>query len=249
MEHYEDLSRFEKVVLSELEANISMSYEIESFRLFPGKLTEDIPVFLREPGRGKGLEIFVDVRHPEIKKLEILGYTSFLYSLISKFCLEYLGPSLKKWSPRFFGDGSLNLGLLSKKRSELWILVRDDIREIQRGGQRQVVTQSDIQTVDVTAGYGEPEPPPQNPHPRLLHIVDVDGTTELSGYYIRVPDTAFRAYGDLLQSCESRGVVWHGDKITYVASDTVSAAFRYEIELDELVTPEANGERRAEGAL
>ena len=249
VEHYQDLSRFEKVVLSELEANISMSYEIERFHLVPGKLTEDIPVFLREPGRGKGLEIFVDVRHPEIKKLEVLGYTSFLYSLISKFCLEYLGPSLKKWSPRFFGDGSLNLGLLSKRRSELWVLIRDDIREVQRGGQRQVVTQSDIQTVDVTAGHGEPEPPTQNPHPRLLHIVDVDGTTELSGYYIRVPNTAFNAYGDLLQSCESRGVVWHGDKITYVASDTVSAAFRYEIELDELVIPEADGDRRAEGAL
>ena len=249
VEHYEDLTRFEKVVLSELEANISMSYEIERFNLIPGKLTENVPVFLQEPGRGKFLEIFVDVRHSEIKQLEKLGYTSILYSLISRFCLEYLGPSLKNWSPRFFGDGSLNLELLSKRRSELWILVRDDVREIQQGGQRQVVTRSDIQTVDVTAGHGESEPPTQNPNPRLLHIIDVSGATDLSGYYIRVPNTAFSAYGDLLQSCESRGVVWHGDKITYVASDTVSAAFRYEIELDELVIPEANGDRRAEGAL
>ena len=77
--------------------------------------------------------------------------------------------------------------------------------------------------------------------------MDATGTTNLAGYYIRVPDTAFRAYGDLLQSCESRGLVWHGDKITFIASDTVSAAFRYEIRLDELVVVAENGDKRAEG--
>ena len=248
-EIYEDLNRFEKIFLSELEMTIERSYEIEKFSLITGRLTEDIPVFLREKGAGKPLEILVDVRHPEIAKLEALGYTNILYSLIAKFCQEYLGPSLKKWSPRFFGDGSLNLGLLSRRRSELWILVRDDIGEISKGGQRQIVTRSDIQRVDVTGGEGEAEPSSQKPNPRLLHIIDTTGTTNLAGYYIRVPDTAFRAYGDLLQSCESRGLVWHGDKITFMASDTVSAAFRYEIRLDELVVVAENGDKRAEGAI
>ena len=139
-EHYQDLTRFERVFLSELELNISKSYEIQNFRLIAGKLTEDIPVFVKEHGGSQGLEIFVDVRHPEIAKLEDLGYSQLLYSLIATFCREYLGASLKKWSPRFFGDGALNLELLAKRRSELWILLKDDLGIVRKGGQKQVVT-------------------------------------------------------------------------------------------------------------
>ena len=248
-EYYQDLTRFEMIFLSELESTISRAYEVADIRLVPGKLTEDIPVFLREIRRGQPLEIFVDVRHPEITKLEVLGFTSILYSLISAFCHEYLGPSLKKWSPRFFGNGALNLELLSKRRSELWILAKDDIGEVRKGAIRQIVTRSDIQMVNVAGEREQSTPPEQKRNPRLMRIVDESGDTGLEGYYIRVPDTAFAAYGDLLQSCESRGLVWAGNKITFVASDTISAAFQYEIRLDELVAPGSNGEKRAEGAV
>lgn len=248
-EHYKDLSRFERVFLSELELNISKSYEVRNFRLLPGKLTEDIPVFVKEHGGNQPLDIFVDVRHQEIAKLEDLGYTHILYSLIATFCREYLGPSLKKWSPRFFGDGALNLELLARRRSELWILLKDDISVVRRGGQRQVVTRSDVQVVNVSGGQSQPEPQPGRPHPRILHIIDEQGATGLGGFYIRLPDTAFSAYGDLLPECDSRGVVWAGNKILYVASDAVSAAFQYEIRLDEVVAADLNGVIRAEGAI
>ena len=248
-EHYQDLNRFERVFLSELESNISRSYEIAEFQLVPGKLTEDIPVFLRERSRGQPLEIFVDVRHPEITKLEVLGYTNILYSLISAFCHEYLGQSLKKWSPRFFGDGALNLELLSKRRSELWLLVKDDISEIRKGTQRQVLTRSDVGIVRVGSDSGGSVPAAEQPRARILHIIDESGATDVTGYYIRVPDRAFGAYGDLLQACEEKGVVWAGNKVTYVASDGVSAAFQYEIRLDELVAADVNGTRRVEGAV
>lgn len=248
-EHYKDLSRFERVFLSELELNISKSYEVRNFRLLPGKLTEDIPVFVKEHSGNQPLDIFVDVRHQEIAKLEDLGYTHILYSLIATFCREYLGPSLKKWSPRFFGDGALNLELLARRRSELWILLKDDIGVVRRGGQRQVVTRSDVQVVNVSGGQSQPEPQPGRPHPRILHIIDQQGATGLGGFYIRLPDTAFTAYGDLLPECESRGVVWAGNKILYVASDAVSAAFQYEIRLDEVVAADLNGVIRAEGAI
>jgi hypothetical protein len=247
--HYTDLTRFERVFLSELELNISKSYEVKNFRLIAGKLTEDIPVFVKEHGGSQPLDIFLDVRHQEIAKLEDLGYTQLLYSLIATFCREYLGPSLKKWSPRFFGDGALNLELLAKRRSELWILLKDDIGVVRKGGQRQVVTRSDVQVVNVGSGQSQPEPPSGKPLPRILHIIDNQGATGLGGYYIRLPDTAFSAYGDLLPECESRGVVWAGNKILYVASDTVSAAFQYEIRLDEVVAAELNGVTRAEGAI
>ena len=248
-EHYRDLTRFERVFLSELELNISKSYEIKNFRLIAGKLTEDIPVFVREQDAIQPLDIFVDVRHKEVAKLEELGYTQLLYSLISTFCREYLGPSLKKWSPRFFGDGALNLELLAKRRSELWILLKDDIGVVHKGGQRQVVTRSDVQVVTVGGGQSPPAPQPGKPNPRILHIVDEHDATGLRGLYIRLPDSAFAAYGDLLPECESRGVVWAGNKITYVASDAVSAAFQYEIRLDEVVTANLNGVVRAEGAI
>lgn len=248
-ERYEELSRFERLFLSELEENISRSYEVRNFLLIAGKLTEDIPVFVKEHSGSKPLDIFVDVRHREIAKLEELGFTQVLYSLIATFCREYLGPSLKKWSPRFFGDGAINLDLLAKRRSELWILLKDDIGVVRRGGQRQVVTRSDVQVVNVGGGRSQPEPQPGKSRPRILHIVDEQGTTILGGYYLRMPDTAFGAYGDLLPGFESRGVVWAGNKIEYVVSDAVSAAFRYEIRLDEVVAVILNGVARAEGAI
>lgn len=250
VEHYEDLTRFEKVFLSELELDISKSYEVRNFRLIPGKLTEDIPVFVKEHGGSQAIDIFVDVRHQEIAKLEELGFTQILYSLIATFCREYLGPSLKKWSPRFFGDGALNLSLLARRRSELWILLKDDIGVVRKSGRRQVVTRSDVQVVNVGGGgHSEPESQVGKPHPRILHIIDEQGTTRLAGFYIRLPNTAFSAYGDLLPECESRGVVWAGNKILYVASDAVSAAFQYEIRLDEIVVANVNGALRADGAI
>ena len=48
---------------------------------------------------------------------------------------------------------------------------------------------------------------------------------------------------------DSRGVVWAGNKIEYVVSDTVSAAFQYEIRLDQVVSVNLNGQPRAEGAI
>lgn len=250
IEPYAELTRFHKFFLSELEFNVNKSYEMRSLRLLPGKLTEDIPVFVREHGKDKGIDILVDVKHPEIAKLESLGYTPLLYSLVSTFCHEYLGPSLKKWSPRFFGNGALNLDLLSKRRSELWVLVKDDVGIVRKGGQKQVVTRSDVHVVDVRPGQAAAaQPDPTKAKPRILRIVDEDGSTGMSGHYIRLPDSAFNAYGDLLPECESRGVVWAGNKIEYVVSDAVSAAFKYEIRLDQVVaTISTTGEARADGA-
>ena len=247
-EVYDTLSRFERICLSEIEQNIARTYEIKNFNLIAGHLTEDIPTFVKERSSYQSIDIFIDVRHREVKKLEMLGLRPLTYSLISRFCQEYLGPSLKKWSPRFFGDGALNLELFATRRSELWVLVKDDIGVVRRGGQRQVVTRQDVAVVNVTGQ----QPPPhanENRKHRLLQIVDEDGTTGLAGYYIRLPDRAYDAYGDLVAGCDSNGVVWIGNKMTFVASDGVSAQFQYEIRLDEIVATEIDGTLRAEGAM
>ena len=251
IEPYAELTRFHRFFLGELEFNVNKSYEVRSLRLLPGQLSEDIPVFVREHGKDKVIDILVDVRHSEIAKLESLGYTPILYSLVSTFCHEYLGPSLKKWSPRFFGNGALNLDLLSKRRSELWVLVKDDVGVVRKGGQKQVVTRSDVHVVNVRPGQAvAAQLDLAQAKPRILQIVDDDGATGMSGYYIRLPDSAFSAYGDLLPECDSRGVIWAGNKIEYVVSDAVSASFKYEIRLDQVVaTVTSSGEARAEGAL
>ena len=248
-EVYDALSRFERIFLSEIEQNIARSYEIRNFSLIAGRLTEDIPAFVKERSSSRSIDIFVDVRHGEIKKLEKLGLRPLTYSLISRFCQEYLGPSLKKWSPRFFGDGALNLELFAKRRSELWILVKDDIGVVRKAGQRQVVTRQDVAVVNVAGPLPQAYASEKKRTHRLLQIVDDEGSTGLGGYYIRLPDRAYDAYGDLVAGCESNGVVWAGNKMTFVASDGVSAQFQYEIRLDEIVATEVDGILRAEGAM
>ena len=247
-EVYQPLNRFERIFLSEIEQNIARSYEIRNFSLVAGRLTEDIPAFVKERSSSQSIDIFVDVRHGEVKKLESLGLLPLTYSLISRFCQEYLGPSLKKWSPRFFGDGALNLELFAKRRSELWILVRDDIGVVRKGGQRQVVTRQDVAVVNVTGQQSQVDASENRKH-RLLQIVDDYGATGLAGYYIRLPDRAYDAYGDLVAGCESNGVVWTGMKMTFIAADGVSAQFQYEIRLDEIVAAEVDGVLRAVGAM
>lgn len=245
---YDDLTRYELVFLSEIEQNISTSYEITDFQLIAGRLTEDIPAFVKEQFGKRSITIYVDVRHGEVTKLAHLGLNPLLYSLISIFCREYIGPSLKKWSPRYFGDGALNLERYARRRSELWVLVRDDISVVRKGGQRQIVTREDVGVIDISA-QAEPDQVPKEQTHRILHIIDDDFTTNLGGYYIRLPDGAFRAYGDLLASCDSQGVVWTGNKIIFVASDGISAQFQYEIRLDEIIAVHTNEKLRTEGVL
>ena len=249
-EIYEDLSRFEQVFLSEMEAVIAGSYEVPRVAIVPGKLSEDVPVFLVEPKAPDPLRVYVDVRHNEITKLQTLGITPLLYSMIGAFCREYLGPSLRKYSPKFFGTGAVNLDFLARKRSELWVLLRSDIEVVNRGVQRQVVRGSDVAVVHVGASPS-PDPQPAQPGarttPRLLQIVD-DGGSGLAGYYLRVPDSAHRAYGDLIMECDSRAAVWAGNKAFFVASDAISSAFQYEVRLDRLIVTPVDGGTAIEGA-
>ena len=200
-EVYTDLTRFERIILSEIEQNIAKSYEIENFKLVPGCLTEDIPTFVKERSGKQPIEIFVNTRHREVTKLEGLGLTPLAYSLIAVFCREYIGPALKKWSPRFFGDGALNLELFSRRRSEIWILVKDDIGVVRKGGQRQVVTREDVAVINVSDQAAQVTNDEIQKH-RLLLVVDEDRKTDVGGYYIRLPDWAFAAYGDLVAACD-----------------------------------------------
>jgi len=131
-EQYDSLSLFERAFLSEVEQTIVGSYDVMNLSLVAGRLTEDVPVFAAE-SNSKKLTVYVDVRHPEIQKLERLGFGGIFYSLVAAFVREYLGTVLRGRSPKFFGSGAVNLDFLAKRKSELWVLSTGDVEVLRRG--------------------------------------------------------------------------------------------------------------------
>jgi molecular chaperone HtpG len=236
-ELYSDLSRFERVFLSELELTIVSGYDVMSANVIPGRLTEDVPVYAPESG-GMDLTIYVDVRHPEIAKLEKLGVSSLFSSMVAAFCREYLGNTLRGRSPRFFGSGAVNLDFLAKRRSELWVLLTDEIEVLTQGTQRQVMRAADVQVVQAGGGASgaAAQEAEEGKEPKLVRIEGVEEFTGLSGYYLRIPTSAAIAYGDVIQQFDSRGAVWAGNKIVLVASDAISTSFQFEVRLDRIIS-------------
>ena len=250
-ERYQDLSRFEKAFLSELSETITDLYQVRDVSLTPGSLTEDIPVFVANPAASSNtpLRIYIDSRHHEVDKLAQLGMTSLFRSMVSAFCREFLGPTLRSRSPKFFGSGAVNFDWLAKHRSEDWILMSGDIAVVSRSGRRQVVTASDVQVVVASSGEGDPLPADNNssPQPKLVKIEGGDEFESLDGYYLRIPNSASEAYGDVIMDSDDRGAVWTGNKILLVASDGISTAFQFEVVLDRLLVA-AGSESLSHGA-
>ena len=239
VESYTDLTRFERLFMAELEETILGGYELQSAELIPGRLSEDVPVYASDAAE-KALTIFVDVRHTEISKLEALGVTNLFRSLVSVFCREYLGPALKAHSPKFFGSGAINLDFLSKRRSELWVLMRNDIEVLTHGVQRDVVRPDDVQVVHAGGDAVQPNEVAYR-EPKLVRIVGNEQFASLFGYYLRIPKSANTAYGDVIQQLEDRAAIWVGDKITLFASDGISTAFLFDVRLDQLISTADGG--------
>ena len=175
--------------------------------------------------------------------------TPLFRSMVVAFCREYLAPTLRSHSPKFFGSGAVNLDWLAKKRSELWVLLSKDIDVQRRAAQRQVVRRSDVQVVRTgTSDVSVTQADQQQRRPKLIKIEGSDEFSALSGYYIRIPNRASDAYGDVIQQCDSRCAVWAGNKILLVASDEISSAFQVDIHLDQLITSGPSGARSHGGS-
>lgn len=241
---YLDLSRFEKLFLAELEETVLTGFDVHGVTLTPGALSEDVPVYADESAASP-LVIYVDVRHAEIAKLEALGVSGLFRSMVAAFCREYLAPSLRAHSPKFFGSGAVNLDFLAKRRTELWVLSSNDIGILNQGGQRQVVRSSDVRVV--TAGRAESDTHTINRQkPKLIQLQGSVEFANLFGYYLRVPDSASVAYGDVVVQCDDRAAVWAGNRIGLHASDGISTAFQFEVRLDKLIV-ESNDDRGSGG--
>ena len=268
LEPYDDLDSFEKGVLAELDMAIRKLFKPGPYFFIAGKLTLDVPIFWtnkKEKGSTLG---YVDTRHGEFQKLRPLGYTSLLWSMIEAFCREYLGDTLKRQSPKFFGSGAIDLDTFSKSHVDLWELVSTDIAEsliidpdkkissTKHPARIEIVHIGDVAHVTISKDQGVNEQTQnQQPSnsiqsaeslPKLLHINDETGVTGLTGYYLRIPVSATLAFGELIRTFPSFAVVWFANRVTWSGSDMNSTAFVFDVTLDRMIS--ANG-TLAQGAM
>lgn len=256
LEIYRDVDAFERSVLSELEFAIRKLFKPPEFRLIAGKLTLDTPIYWSGKVESGAIVAFVDTRHGEFQKLKPLGYSTFFWSMIETFCREYLGETLKRQSLKFFGSGAIDLDAFSKANSELWELVLGDIEVSRVGvaepgvrvgaGQVEVVGSGDIAQVTISSTGGVTEAPAtgtdKKKAAKLLHIVDETGSTGLGGYYLRIPESATAAFGDIIRTFPSFAVVWFANRVTWQGSDLNATAFLLDITLDRFLASEMSGE-------
>lgn len=263
LEHYTNLDAFERSVVTEIDYAVRKLFKPPEFKLVPGKLTLDTPIFWTGKKDKNAVIVFVDPKHGEFQKLKALGFSALFWSMIEAFCREYLGDTLKRQSVKLFGSGAIDLDAFSKANSELWELVLDDI-EVSRiglpeasvrpgGGRVQVVSANDIAQVTISAGGGVTTSAPLDPSgkkaPKLLQIIDETETTGLQGYYLRIPESATAAFGDIIRTFPQFAVVWFANRVTWQGCDPNNAtAFLFDVTLDRFVAAEERG-LAAHGAM
>ena len=273
LELYADLEPFERALLAELDVAIRKLFNPPPFRFTPGKLTLDAPIYWSNKKDGAATVVLVDTRHGEFQKLKPLGYSALFWSMIEAFCREYLGDTLKRQSPKFFGTGAIDLDAYSKSHAELWELLSTDIEisriqapsgvasaATRRATRIDVVRTEDVQRITIstatgvttrqsaapTAGSGAT---PEHKRPaKLLQIIDETGVTGLQGYYLRIPEAATAAFGELIRTFPAFVIVWFANRMTWQGSDLNTTAFLFEITLDRLIGVGTSGDV-AHGAL
>ncbi len=264
---YDDLSSFEIDFLANLESVIKLRYEVSNFTLTPAEITGGVPAYV-QGRKGSPFTVYVDVRHQEITRLHTLEGSSFLYSIASEFCKEYLASALKAKSPKFFGSGALDFEELIKKRAELWKLAESDVltfahemegasaetdilvRSRNITGVRDIFSHSDVAIVEVgeekpeqVQGEQDESQSPEAPSaPKLLKLVDKSGLLGIAGFYVKLMEGPAKAFGDDIQSMEESSVFWFGNRITYAFTDAKSIVFHYELRLQQIILIQSDTE-------
>ena len=184
--------------------------------------------------------------------------------MIEAFSREYLGDILKKRSTKFFGDGAVDLEAFAKSHAELWELVPSEIetsmlgsseeglrRRRSIGAQVEIVRRQDITQVQVSPTGREADGRSESTEEgneavvpgKLLEIVDNAGSTGLDGFYLRIPVSAAKAFGEIIRTFSTFAVVWYANCITWSGTDNLDTAFLYHVTLEELIhgASEAHG--------
>lgn len=249
LEPYTSLDAFESAVLFELDWAIKKLFSPPKYRLVAGRLTVDVPVYWSDKKEGDVIIVYVDTKHPEIDKLRLLGFSMLLWSMVEAFCREYLGDTLRRQSPKFFGSGSVNLDAYIKSHSELWELDTGDIAishiavpggsaASTRGphaSRSQLVRREDVVQVTINEDSGIEKSGQSGAPAKILNIVDPSNLTGLGGYYLSIPPAAAQAFGELIRTHPSLGVIWSGNRVSWNSTDLQSTAFLFDVTLDRLI--------------
>ena len=248
LEVYSDLDRFEKIIITELDFVIRKLFNPSPYKFITGKLSLDAPIYWSNKKEVGKTIVYLDTRHGEFQKLKPLGYSTLLTSLIEAFCREYLSDTLKRHSAKFFGSGAINFDSYTKSHAELWELLASDIEisrlstfqpeTTRRNTKISVMYKSDIKQVrinqkDIISNT-------EKKSSKILRIIDERNEMGLSGYYIRLPQHATEAFGDLIKTFPSFAVVWFANRITWQVSDLKNSAFLFDITLDKIITSSKN---------
>jgi molecular chaperone HtpG len=225
LEEYPESSfaRFDRVFIGELEDVIVTNYQVR-VGIQAGRLSSNLAAYATQ-GTDGVLRVHVDLRHPEVTKMHKLNST-MLQVATRAFCQQFFGEALKKASPRFFGDGSLNFDFF-KERAEEWILVRGEIVEFGRSDIHEI--RADEQQPDLPPGFA----------PKLMHILG--GYKEFQGYYLRMPGGLVKGFQNEIVDLELRAAMWGGNRVTLIASDGIEISFNVDIKLDGLVRVRGGG--------
>ena len=246
VEIYTQLDTFERSILTEISLSVKKLFKAPDFKLVAGRPTLDTPIYWSGKRESGSVLVYVDTRHGELQKLRPLGYSALFWSMIEAFCREYLTETLRREAPKLFGAGAMDLDALSKANSELWEIVIGDIEvsrlgsdpAVRPGGRVEVVRRGDVTRLTISSGGGvesESEPAQGGKAPKILQIVDESGGTGLAGYYLRIPESATAAFGEIIRKFQSFAVVWYANRVTWQGSDLETTAFLFDVSLDRLV--------------
>jgi hypothetical protein len=221
----ESYTKFDRIFISELMEVILESYKLQEVNVHAGKLSSDLAAYSPDATEGK-LELYVDLRHPQVTKLHGLPPT-LMTPAARYFCLELIGDALRKASPRFFSNGSPTFANFLKSHAEKWILVRSEIIEF---------SHRDIHEVRPDEVW---RPAPGHA-PKIVYVRPGWGDG-LSGYYLRMPGGLVKGMMNEIQDLPLRAATWINNLIVLMVSDGVDTSFSIQIKLDSLVLDSDGG--------
>ena len=119
----------------------------------------------------------------------------------------------------------------------------EGLRKRSLGAQVEIVRAKDVTQIQVSSTAGDEDYQLQGMDHvdnseipgKLLEIIDSDGSTGLGGYYIRIPISASKAFGEIIRTFSTFAVVWFANCITWSGTDDLDTAFLYHVTLEELI--------------
>lgn len=150
-----ELSEKEHGFISGIEAILQVRYLIDSARVRPVELTRNAVVWVPSGKITPSLLIWIDMRHPTIRKLIDYKGSRAYGALIDLFVRDYVFPLIKNAIPSITSDGFEVLLKRLQSRMEIMRIDLDDVRAMQDFGTETPVAETQRVFVSSTAVASE----------------------------------------------------------------------------------------------